>query len=168
MSGQPNERTVLSADVNGCADVSIFTSDGARGSREELTATCTAATSRDLPPLQVGDRFRVIIPEGATAVTAYAFDGCSRIVAVVIPKSVHTIETGAFSHCVHLTVIEGGEGVAHVEGYAFSKCSSLEVFEQSKRLVTLREAAFQNCTKLRSVPRTRLALSHGRLSRCVV
>ena len=46
----------------------------------------------------------LVIPEGVTAISSYAFYGCSGLTSITIPSSVTSIGDGAFRYCSGLTI----------------------------------------------------------------
>lgn len=66
----------------------------------------------------------IIIEEGITNVSDYAFVCCADVETIVLPSTVETIGENAFEHCDSLTTIVLPED-AKIEAGAFSYCDSL-------------------------------------------
>ena len=73
----------------------------------------------------------LIIEDGVTIISGYAFDGCSGLTSVNIPQSVTTIGDGsiigqfAFGNCTSLTSVTIPSGVTCIGDEAFQGCSNL-------------------------------------------
>ena len=63
----------------------------------------------------------LVIPEGVTSISDYAFHGCS-LLSVTIPNSVTSIGNGAFKGCYSLTSATIGSGVRTIGNEAFNAC----------------------------------------------
>lgn len=61
----------------------------------------------------------LVIPEGVTSISSYAFWGCDGLTTVIIPNSVHYIGRGAFRQCNNLTTITIGSGIMYILPFAF-------------------------------------------------
>ena len=77
----------------------------------------------------------MIIPEGVTAIGAFAFRGCSSLTSVIIPEGVPAIGQGASDGCSSLTSVIVPEGVATIGAGAFEKCPNLFIFCPPSRRV---------------------------------
>ena len=87
----------------------------------------------------------LIIPEGVTTISNYAFSGCSGLTSVEIPNSVTSIGDEAFSHCSSLTSVEIPNSVTKIGDRAFMDCSSLTSIEIPNSVTTIGEGAFSDC-----------------------
>lgn len=65
------------------------------------------------------------IPDGVSAIGAFAFSGCSKLREIIIPDSVTSIGDGAFSKCISLINITIPDNVMSIGGFVFFDCSSL-------------------------------------------
>ena len=92
-----------------------------------------------------------IIPNDITAISNYAFEGCSGLTSITIPSSVTTIGELAFSDCSSLTSITIPESVTTIEDGAFYDCSSLASITIPSSVTTIREVAFSGCSSLTSI-----------------
>ena len=67
----------------------------------------------------------LVIPDGVTSISSFAFYGCGSITSVTIPDSVTGIGNDAFYNCSRLRRVTIGNGVTSIGYYAFYNCSSL-------------------------------------------
>ena len=67
----------------------------------------------------------LVIPEGVTAIGAYAFDDADSITSVQIPSSVINIGPYAFDCCSQLQKIDMPKSIINIGPYAFSSCKNL-------------------------------------------
>ncbi len=72
-----------------------------------------------------GSSAEVIIPEGITSISAYAFEKCENITSIITPNTLQKIDEGAFWNCSSLTHITLGNGVTHISEPAFGGCTSI-------------------------------------------
>lgn len=102
----------------------------------------------------------VVLPEGITEISNYAFNGCTGIKNVNFPESLTYIGFGAFSGCVNLTQIDLPESQELALGsYAFSGTGLTSVYiPQNCTYYTLSDGQtwiagsfFQGCSNLTSV-----------------
>lgn len=91
----------------------------------------------------------VIIPEGITSVSDYAFYGNHAVTCVTFPQSLRFIGNHAFSACHALSGIHFQGQVEHLGEGAFEKCSGLT--EISIETETISRRAFAWCTGLTTV-----------------
>jgi len=61
----------------------------------------------------------MVIPDGVTAIGAWAFQECSGLTSVVIPDSVTRIGMGAFIYCASLASVIVPDGVTEIDVNAF-------------------------------------------------
>ena len=93
----------------------------------------------------------VTIPDSVTSIGDYAFSGCSSLTSVTIPDSVRSVGSGAFSGCSSLTSVTIGNSVTSIGDYAFRWCSSLTSVTIGNSVTSIGEQAFYNCSSLTSV-----------------
>ena len=115
----------------------------------------------------------LVLPEGATAIGAYAFDGCHNLESIHIPDSIASIGQNAFSGTARLRSIhipEGvteipmqcfsrsgireiilPEGVTHIDDYAFTDCPNLERVVLPETLTAIDSDCFSNCISLKQI-----------------
>jgi len=68
----------------------------------------------------------LVIPNGVTEISSYAFYGCTEIKSVTIGESVTSIGSAAFENCVSLTSVTIGNGVTSIDYSAFYGCGGIE------------------------------------------
>ena len=112
----------------------------------------------------------VVVPEGVTAIPAYAFDHASYLTSVSLPSTLTSISDYTFQGCTALNAIEIPDSVAAIGEFAFSgtslvtvtlpeslttieregfsECKSLTDVAFNNGLTTLCDGAFMNCTAL--------------------
>ena len=93
----------------------------------------------------------LVIPEGVTSISRYAFYGCSGLTSVTIPSSVTSIGGSAFYGCSGLTSVTISEGVTSIGGSAFSGCSGLTSVTIPSSVTTIGDGAFSGCSGLTSI-----------------
>ena len=93
----------------------------------------------------------VIIEDGVTNVSDYAFYNCSNIINVSIGNSVTTIGFEAFYNCSSLTSVTIPNSVTSLGSSAFDQCSSLTNVSISNNLTSIAFAAFAFCSSLEHV-----------------
>ncbi len=96
----------------------------------------------------------VIIPEGITSISAYAFANNKSITSIVLPKSLVMIDSGAFYGCNQLTKIIGTCTIEKIGKQAFSKCVTLEQLTLKAKQVDERAFAMCKALKLVDIPET--------------
>ncbi|MBQ8866350.1 MAG: leucine-rich repeat protein [Bacteroidaceae bacterium] len=69
----------------------------------------------------------LVIPEGVTQISPYAFFGAEGITSVTIPNSVKSIGTETFSGCKNLSYITLGDSISNFGYCAFNGCDSLTI-----------------------------------------
>ena len=67
----------------------------------------------------------VIIGNGVTGISQYAFDGCSNLASLTIGNSLETIGVWAFRYCNSLTSIEIPASVKSIGNSSFLECNNL-------------------------------------------
>ena len=93
----------------------------------------------------------VTIPEGATFIGGYAFQGCSSLTSIAISDSVTSIGGSAFQDCSSLTSIFIPDNVKSISGGAFQNCSKLESITIPDSVTTIGDMAFAFCESLTSI-----------------
>lgn len=81
----------------------------------------------------VGDRklsemTSLVIPDGVTRISEYAFHDCRVLTSVSIPDSVTSIESWAFNGCSSLTSVSLHDGVESIGYNAFGNCTALTLY----------------------------------------
>jgi hypothetical protein len=91
------------------------------------------------------------VPEGTTAINAYAFYGYKTLESITIPNSVTSIGTYAFNYCTSLTEIIIPDEVTTLEEDAFFKCTSLQKVTLSANISAINRYAFAYCSALTEI-----------------
>ena len=86
-------------------------------------------------PLRVASTFylngeivtELVIPEGVTEISAYAFYNADNISKVTFPESLRKIGAYAFYDCNNISELTLGESVVEIEGYAFYDVNLTEI-----------------------------------------
>ena len=142
----------------------IDTADGFRFAKEDEEYTLISYTGVDdtveLPRSIDGHAYsiyhlsgikNVIIPEGITAISDYAFSGCTSLTSIIVPDSVVSIGSCAFYGCSGLEKIVLSNNLKSIGGQAFYGCSSLVDITLPDGITTLDYGAFSGCTTLTSI-----------------
>ena len=93
----------------------------------------------------------VVIVEGVTSISEYAFYECRSMKGIVIPYSVTKIGKYAFYRCSDLESIAIPYGLTAINEYTFSRCSKLREFVIPNSVWIIKSSAFDNCSKLETV-----------------
>lgn len=93
---------------------------------------------------------RVVINEGVTSISNYAFYGMSAITEVVLPNTLSTIGAYSFAYCQNLKSISIPECVGSIGASAFEACGSLEAILVPSSVTKLGERAFAFCYSMTS------------------
>ena len=86
----------------------------------------------------------LIIPDGVTSISDYAFYNCSDLTNVTIPNSVTNIGSSAFYNCNKLTNIAIPDKVTNIGSNAFYNCSKLENVTIPNSITNIGYQAFNN------------------------
>jgi len=92
----------------------------------------------------------LVIPQGITAISDYAFVGCG-MSTVTIPNSVSVIGDNAFRLCENLTDIDIPNSVTSIGSQAFSGCVQLAAITIPNSVTGIGSRAFSGCVKLASI-----------------
>lgn len=93
----------------------------------------------------------VTLPETLVSIGRETFSGCTALENVYLPESVNTISVCAFSDCSALTTIIMPKHMETIKMKAFYECRSLEMIEIPEGITELETSVFQNCSNLMSV-----------------
>ena len=93
----------------------------------------------------------LVIPNGVTSISNFAFSGCTGLTAVTIPDSVTSIGRSAFSGCASLTSITIPNSVTSIGGCAFLGCTGLTSITIPDSVTSIGANAFYGCTGLTSI-----------------
>jgi len=99
---------------------------------------------------RLADIKTVVVEEGVTILSSYAFAGCKNLTTVTLPDSLTTVGKYAFRGCTGLTDVELG-GTADIGMYSFSDCTALTSIIIPATVETITQSAFAYCTNLANV-----------------
>ena len=110
----------------------------------------------------------LIIPEGITSISPYAFYSCSGIKTITIPNSVTSIGDGAFYKCNGLTSLTIPNNVTSIGHSAFFNCIDLTSIEISNSVTNIGNGAFSGCHGLTSltIPNSVTTIGDGAFQNC--
>ena len=92
----------------------------------------------------------IVIPDGVTFISSYAFYGCDSLTSVTIGDGLKSIGEVAFCYCYALTSVKIGDGLTSIGNQAFYDCSKLTSFTIDGGLTSIGNQAFYGCSKLTS------------------
>lgn len=91
----------------------------------------------------------VHIPDGVTDIGVYAFSHCSGLTQIVMPNSLKTIGNNAFYNCDALSgTLVIPDGVQSIGNYAFYDCDSFTTLQLGSGLTSIGSSAFDSCSAL--------------------
>ncbi len=93
----------------------------------------------------------IVIEQGVTNISDWAFSNCDELVSVAIPNSVTTIGSSAFQECSRLTSIAIPNSVTTIGSSVFRGCSGLTSIAIPNSVTTIGSNAFQECSGLTSI-----------------
>ncbi|MCD8001482.1 MAG: leucine-rich repeat domain-containing protein [Oscillospiraceae bacterium] len=93
----------------------------------------------------------VVIEDGVTSISDYAFYECSSLTSVVLPDSVTSIGSRAFSGCTSLASVTIPDSVTSIGDSAFWGCSSLTGVTLPGSVTSIGSSAFYYCSSLTSI-----------------
>ena len=93
----------------------------------------------------------IVIPDGVTSIGNKAFSGCTGITNISIPNSVTSIGSAAFYNCTALESLTIPSSVSKIETETFCGCSKLKTITIQNGVTEIENEAFRNCTSLESV-----------------
>ena len=94
------------------------------------------------------DILKVVIENGVTSISDYAFWGYTNLQSAVIGDNVATIGYSAFIDCTSLADLAIGKGVTEIGAYAFAGCESLTELTIPDTITGIKSGTFQKCTSL--------------------
>ena len=83
----------------------------------------------------------LIINDGVTKISRYAFKECTALTNVVIPDGVTSVQSKAFAGCENLTQVTFGKGLKTVTKDSFENCPNLTTVVFSEGVTTIPEYA---------------------------
>lgn len=93
----------------------------------------------------------VVINDGVTSVSDYAFYYCTNLTDVYMADSIKKIGNTAFYNCDGLTSLDIPDGVTSVGSWAFVGCNNLVSMVLPEGVTEIRRNIFEGCNKLESV-----------------
>ena len=93
----------------------------------------------------------VVIEEGATNISTYAFYCCSNLINITISNSVTNIESDAFATCSSLTNITIPNSVMSIEEFAIIDCDNLESITISNSVTNIGDGLCYRCGNLKNI-----------------
>ncbi len=94
---------------------------------------------------------KVVIENGVTTISNFAFAECSALESVTIPDSVIIIGNYVFTYCESLTNVTIPDSVKAIGQYAFALCDSLTSITIPDSVTSISSGVFCYCTSLTSV-----------------
>ena len=94
---------------------------------------------------------KVVIEDGVTSISNYAFLECTSLTSITIPDSVTSIGSKAFWNCTSLTSITIPDSVTSIGNSAFELCTSLTSITIPNSVKVIGNDAFCNCRSLTSI-----------------
>lgn len=94
---------------------------------------------------------RIVVNQGVTTVSNYAFYGMPAVTEVVLPETLTSIGNFSFAYCQKLTTVSIPEGVVSIGESAFEACGSLEAILVPGSVAKLGDRAFAFCYSMTSV-----------------
>lgn len=94
---------------------------------------------------------QIVIPNGVTQISDYAFNGYDGFSSLTIPEGVTSIGADAFCECSSLKIVDLPEGLITIGDSAFNGCSALIGVTIPASVKTIGSFAFWECGALTSV-----------------
>lgn len=134
------------ADMSGtCGDDLTWVLD------EEGTLTVSGTGEMTSTPWEIYDVKEVVINEGVTTITAYAFAFQEELERVYIADGLIEIHENAFKDCEKLVEIVIPDTVEEIEEYTFDNCSKLESIRLPLAMKEISSAIFSDCKSLSNI-----------------
>lgn len=110
----------------------------------------------------------IIIPDGITSISDFAFSGCTELTSIIIPDSIESIGIGVFSECTGLISVTIPDSVAIIDEMAFSECTGLTSITIPDSVATIGITAFFGCKNLESItiPNNVISIDSGAFCHC--
>ena len=94
---------------------------------------------------------KLVVEEGVTSLTTFAFYHCSSLTEVELADSIITIEYGAFEECTSLTELDFLNQVETIESVAFYGCTALSSLTIPSGVTRIESSVFSGCTSLKEL-----------------
>ena len=98
-----------------------------------------------------GEDSDLVIPDGVTDITEWAFYDWDSLSSVVMPDSVTNIESMAFFMCSNIHTIKFGSGLKGIADLAFTECASLSSLSFPNGIERIGVQSFEGCSSLASI-----------------
>ena len=138
----------------------------------DMTDYTDSSAPETKPWLYLRDNIKsIIVEEGVTSVTNFAFSGINALLTVSLPKSLTSIGNTAFENCESLkSVTVQGNSLQSIGYEAFSGCSSLESITLPDSIKSVGDGAFFGCTSLKkaNIPTAVTEIGNGMFQGCTV
>ena len=138
----------------------------------DMTDYTDSSAPETKPWLYLRDNIKsIIVEEGVTSVTNFAFSGINALLTVSLPKSLTSIGNTAFENCESLkSVTIQGNSLQSIGYEAFSGCSSLESITLPDSIKSVGDGAFFGCTSLKkaNIPTAVTEIGNGMFQGCTV
>lgn len=93
---------------------------------------------------------KIIIPEGITTISSYAFESCN-VSEVIMPDSVCVIGEGVFENCRKLQKVRLSNQLDEIKVAMFRDCIMLSSIKLPVNIKNIRIGAFFNCYSLKEI-----------------
>ena len=113
-----------------------------------LTISGSGSMGNSITHPWANDITAVMIEEGVTDISAFAFENCTKLTEISLPSSIRKISDGAFWNCSSLASIVIPEGVVSLERDVFRDCASLLEVVFPKSLSSIGMQPFPGCYSL--------------------
>lgn len=170
------------APVNYSASSSTATSgqcgDNVYWSFDEATGTLTISGTGEMNHFSSSSRVpwyhikgnitKIIVEEGVTTISDYAFSSCSNATEISLPDGIISLGYRAFYEC-GISSIVIPSGILNFGGSVFARCSSLTNVKIPDGTTYIAEDMFSNCTNLVSIeiPDSVTSFEDGAFTRCI-
>ena len=93
----------------------------------------------------------LVIPDGVTAISDFAFLDCDGLTSVTIPNSVVSLGNASFCWCSGITSISIGSGITSFGEKTFQGCLNMVTATITEGVTTIGKEAFISCSSLISI-----------------
>ena len=157
--GEPTivDQGYCGADGDGTNLTWVLTDDGTltisgEGKMKTFKSNISGEAHSITPWISIRDELKhIVLEEGVTSISRYAFKWCKNVTDVSIPSSVAEIGLGTFAGCSSLTGAVIPNGVTRIEDSLFSECSALPHITIPDSVTSIGNAAFYSCSCLTDV-----------------
>ena len=120
---------------------------------DETTNTTTTSYSTNAVPWNPFNQQikEVVISDGITSISRYAFWWLTQIESITIPDSVMAVGQQSFVHCSKLQTATFGGDLTTIGKEAFKDCTALKEIYISDKLTSVEDNAFTGCETLADV-----------------